>query len=97
MVSFVDFAPTLLSLIGVEPPAWMQGHAFAGPYQTEPPALLFGERGRMDERYDLVRSVTDGRYVYLRNFYPHVSQAQHVLTSSRPLPRVSGETGSIGV
>jgi uncharacterized sulfatase len=32
----------------------------------------------MDERPDLVRSVTDGRYVYLRNYFPHVSQAQHV-------------------
>jgi uncharacterized sulfatase len=32
----------------------------------------------MDERMDLVRSVTDGRYVYLRNYYPHVSQAQRV-------------------
>ncbi len=78
LVNFVDFAPTLLSLVGVQPPAWMQGHAFAGPFQTAPPALLFGERGRMDERFDSVRSVTDGRYVYLRNFYPHVSQAQHV-------------------
>ena len=78
LVNFVDFAPTLLSLVGIQPPAWMQGHAFAGPFQTAPPALLFGERGRMDERFDSVRSVTDGRYVYLRNFYPHVSQAQHV-------------------
>ena len=32
----------------------------------------------MDERFDAVRSVTDGRYVYVRNYYPHVSQAQHV-------------------
>jgi uncharacterized sulfatase len=32
----------------------------------------------MDERMDLVRSVTDGRYVYLRNYFPHVSQAQRV-------------------
>jgi hypothetical protein len=32
----------------------------------------------MDERQDLVRSVTDGRYVYLRNYIPHVSQAQRV-------------------
>ena len=32
----------------------------------------------MDERMDLVRSITDGRYVYLRNYYPHVSQAQRV-------------------
>lgn len=78
MVSFVDLAPTLLSIVGIEPPAWMQGHAFAGSFQTEPPLFLFGERGRMDERMDLVRSVTDGRYVYLRNYFPHVSQGQRV-------------------
>lgn len=78
MVSFVDLAPTVLSLAGVEPPDWMQGHAFAGPYQSEPQPFLFGERGRMDERMDLVRSATDGRYVYLRNYHPHVSQAQRV-------------------
>jgi uncharacterized sulfatase len=56
----------------------MQGHAFAGPHQVAGPKLLFGERGRMDERMDLVRSVTDGRYVYLRNYYTHVSQGQHI-------------------
>ncbi|MCW5553903.1 MAG: sulfatase-like hydrolase/transferase [Verrucomicrobiae bacterium] len=78
LVSFVDLAPTLLSIVDIRPPEWMQGHAFAGPHQTEPPVFLFGERGRMDERMDLVRSVTDGRYVYLRNFFPHVSQAQRV-------------------
>ncbi|MEX2577734.1 MAG: sulfatase-like hydrolase/transferase [Verrucomicrobiales bacterium] len=78
MVDFVDLAPTVLSLANIEPPEWMQGHAFAGPHQVDPPAYLFGERGRMDERMDLVRSVTDGRYVYLRNYFPHVSQAQRV-------------------
>ena len=46
--------------------------------EAEPPAFLFGERGRMDERMDLVRSVTDGRHVYLRNYFPHVSQGQRV-------------------
>ncbi|MDH4476121.1 MAG: sulfatase-like hydrolase/transferase [Verrucomicrobiaceae bacterium] len=78
LISFVDLAPTLLSLVGIQPPDWMQGHAFAGPFQTEPQPFIFGLRGRMDERMDLVRSVTDGRYVYLRNYYPHVSQAQRV-------------------
>ena len=78
LISFVDLAPTLLSLVGIQPPDWMQGHAFAGPFQTEPQPFIFGMRGRMDERMDLVRSVTDGRYVYLRNYYPHVSQAQRV-------------------
>jgi arylsulfatase A-like enzyme len=78
LVSFVDLAPTLLSIVGIQPPDWMQGHPFAGPYQREPQPYLFGERGRMDECMDLVRSVTNGRYVYLRNYHPHVSQAQRV-------------------
>jgi uncharacterized sulfatase len=78
LVSFVDLAPTLLSIVGVKPPEWMQGHAFAGPHQSEAQPFIHGERGRMDERMDLVRSTTDGRYVYLRNYFPHVSQAQRV-------------------
>ena len=78
LVSFVDLAPTMLSLAGVQPPAWMEGSAFAGPHATPGPAVMHGSRGRMDERNDLVFSVTDGRYVYLRNFQPHVSQAQRI-------------------
>lgn len=78
LVDFVDLAPTLLSIVGVKPPEWMQGHAFAGAHQTPPPRFLHGSRGRMDERQDNVRSITDGRYVYIRNFFPHVSQGQHI-------------------
>ncbi len=78
LVSFVDLAPTMLSLIGVKPPEWMQGHAFLGKFITEPQPFLHGFRGRMDERLDLVRSVTDGRYVYVRNFMPHLIYGQHL-------------------
>ena len=78
LVSFVDFAPTVLSLADLPAPAWMEGRAFAGTRPQAAPAFLFGARGRMDERTDLVRSVTDGRFVYLRNFLPLVSQGQHV-------------------
>ena len=78
LASFVDFAPTLLSLAGVEPPAWMQGHAFLGKYITAPQPFLYGFRGRMDERLDLARSVTDGRYVYVRQYMPHLIYGQHI-------------------
>ncbi len=78
LVSFVDLAPTLLSLVGVAPPANMQGHAFLGEHVSPPPAYLFGFRGRMDERVDFVRSVTDGRYVYVRNFRPDLPAGQRV-------------------
>lgn len=78
LVGFVDLAPTVLSLAGVRPPDWMEGHAFLGPYAAEPQPFLFGLRGRMDERYDVIRSVTDGRYVYIRNYLPYLPLGQHV-------------------
>jgi uncharacterized sulfatase len=78
LVSFVDFAPTVLSLAGVRPPEWMQGHAFLGKFAAEPQPFLHGFRGRMDERYDMVRSVTDGHFVYVRNYMPHLIYGQHI-------------------
>ncbi len=78
LVHFVDLAPTLLSLAGVKPPAWMHGRAFLGAHRAPAPSFNYGYRGRMDERYDLVRSVTDGRFVYLRNYLPHLPHGQHV-------------------
>lgn len=78
LVGFVDLAPTVLSLAGIKPPAWMQGRAFAGPFETRPPSHAFGLRGRMDERPDLVRCVTDGRFVLVRNYLPHLPHGQRV-------------------
>jgi arylsulfatase A-like enzyme len=78
LVSFVDFAPTVLSLAGLKQTEWMQGHAFLGPHRTKPQQFVFGFRGRMDERIDMVRSATDGRFVYVRNYMPHKLPGQHV-------------------
>ena len=78
MVAFVDFAPTVLSLAGIRPPDWMHGGAFLGGHAVPATRHLHGFRSRMDERPDLVRSVTDGRHVYIRNYHPHRIQGQHV-------------------
>jgi uncharacterized sulfatase len=78
LVSFVDFAPTLLSLVGLQPPSYYQGHAFAGKHEAAPQPFIHGFRGRMDERYDLVRSVRDERYVYVRNYMPHKIYGQYL-------------------
>ena len=78
LVSFVDFAPTLLSLVGIKPPDYLQGHSFMGQYEAAPQSNIYGFRGRMDERYDMVRSVRDKRYVYIRNYMPHRIYGQHV-------------------
>ncbi len=78
LVSFVDFGPTVLSLAGVQPPKYQQGSAFLGKFEAAPKKMLFGFRGRMDERYDLVRVARDKRYVYVRNFYPQRVYGQFV-------------------
>ena len=78
LVNFADLAPTLCSLAGIRPPKWMQGHAFMGRFEAPLQPFNYGFRGRMDERYDLVRSVTDGRYVYIRNYMPHLIYGQYL-------------------
>ena len=76
LVSFVDFAPTVLSLAGVTIPPHMQGTAFLGAGAGEPRRYVYAIRDRMAERYDTVRVVRDGRYQYIRNFMPHLSWSQ---------------------
>lgn len=78
LVGFIDLAPTVLSLANVQPPEHMQGRAFLGPYAQPEPEFSYGFRGRMDERYDMVRTVRDKRYVYLRQYMPHRIYGQHV-------------------
>jgi arylsulfatase A-like enzyme len=78
LTAFVDLGPTAISLAGVKPPSNMQGIPFAGKYEGKPKKYLFGYRGRMDERIDMVRSCTDGRYVYMRHFYPDRPYLKHV-------------------
>ena len=68
----------MLSLAGVKPPDFYQGQAFMGPYEGPRRTFNFGFRGRMDERYDCVRTATDARYVYVRNYMPHKIYGQHL-------------------
>jgi arylsulfatase A-like enzyme len=77
-VGFTDLAPTLLSIIGEEPPEWMQGKAFLGYHEDEPREYVFGFRGRMDERYDMVRSVRKDNFIYIRNYNPHLIYGQYI-------------------
>jgi uncharacterized sulfatase len=76
LVSFVDFAPTVLRLCGLETPAHFQGHAFLGADAAPPGAFVYGARDRVDEAFDVARSVRDDRWLYIRNFMPHLSWMQ---------------------
>jgi arylsulfatase A-like enzyme len=71
LISFVDLASTLLSLIDVPVPDYLQGHAFLGNQKTPDPDYAYMFRGRMDERYDMCRAVRDKKYRYIRNYMPY--------------------------
>ena len=77
-VGFIDLAPTMLSIVGIKPPEYMQGHAFMGKFETEPPQYLYGFRDRMDERPDTSRAIRDERFIYIRNYMPHVPAGQYI-------------------
>ncbi|MBN1126719.1 MAG: sulfatase-like hydrolase/transferase [Sedimentisphaerales bacterium] len=76
LVSFVDFAPTVLSLAGVKIPDYMQGSAFLGDQEGRPRQFVYAHASRVDEAYDMARCVRDKRYKYIRNFLPHLPWVQ---------------------
>ncbi len=70
LISSIDFGPTVLSVAGVPVPKHMQGKAFLGAQAKPQRNYVFSARDRFDESYDMVRSVRDNKYRYIRNYYP---------------------------
>jgi N-sulfoglucosamine sulfohydrolase len=79
LVSFVDLAPTVLALAGVEVPTHLQGRVLIGPKAMPPPRYVFAARDRMDIEYDMMRSARDARFLYIRNFSPELPYAGHII------------------
>lgn len=71
LISSIDFGPTVLSLADVPVPAHMQGVPFLGKQAGSPRTAVFAARDRVDESYDMIRSVRTRDYLYLRNYYPN--------------------------
>ena len=78
LVSFIDFAPTLLSLAGVDIPSHLQGQVFLGDRAARPRQYIFGVRDRMDETYDMIRCLRDKRHKLIRNFQACKPYAQYI-------------------
>ncbi len=79
LVSFIDFAPTVLSLAGAPIPKSIQGQAFLGSQKaTKKRQYVYAARDRMDSEIDRVRSVSDGRFNYLRYYMPQLPFYQNI-------------------
>ncbi len=73
MISMIDLAPSMLSIIGVEVPDYIQGQAFLGPQRAQQERqYVYAGRDRLDFHYDKVRIVRDKNYLFVKNYYPEL-------------------------
>lgn len=72
LVSLVDLVPSVLNMLGIERPSYVQGSAFLGLQPDAPREHVFLERSRADDLFDMSRAITDGRYFYVRNYMPYL-------------------------
>lgn len=83
LLSGIDLGPTVLNLAGIKVPDHMEGRPFLGTNLPGAREYAYGARDRMDERYDLIRSVRDKRYRYIMNLLPWKPMNQSIAYSEQ--------------
>ena len=74
MLSFIDLAPSVLSVAGIPIPTQLKGVPFINN-TSKSHAYVFAATDRFDEVYDRRRMVRNERYKYIRNYYPEMPHA----------------------
>ena len=75
-ISFIDYAPSILSLAGIKPPDVMQGKAQFGKFKVnDKVSYIFAASDRFDDKVDRVREVRYNNFKYIRNYNPKISNA----------------------
>ena len=71
LISFIDFAPTVFSLVGMEQPSYLQGQAFLGKSKAPKERdYIHAAADRFDGFTDAIRAVRDKQFKYIRNYRP---------------------------
>ena len=79
-ISFIDYAPSILSIAGIKPPDVMQGKAKFGEFKaSSKTSYIFATSDRFDEKVDRLRAVRYKHFKYIRNFNIKISNAIPVL------------------
>ncbi len=82
LVSSFDLGPTVMDITGLKIPDYMQGQSFLGGNREER-NYVFSTRDRMDERYDMIRTIRDKRFRYIFNFEPFKPYIQYMNTPEK--------------
>lgn len=78
LISFEDLAPTMISIAGGIIPNYMKGRILSSKGRMEPAAYLELSSDRSDNGIDMIRNITDGRYLYARNYMPFMPEARFI-------------------
>jgi arylsulfatase A-like enzyme len=78
LVSFVDFAPTMLAVAGLDVPKALPGRVVLGRRHELPPEYVYAAADRHDEATDRIRAVRDSRFKYIRNYQPDTPYGQSI-------------------
>jgi N-sulfoglucosamine sulfohydrolase len=79
LITFIDLAPTVLNLAGIETPDFMEGQSFLGAERDEPRSHFIAHRDRADDVNDMARAVRTEQFMYIRNYMPHLPYIQEAL------------------
>ncbi|MFT4094180.1 MAG: sulfatase-like hydrolase/transferase [Niabella sp.] len=78
LIDFEDLAPTLINIAEGKVPDYMKGRTLIGNKRSQPVPFLELSSDRSDNGIDMVRSITDGKYMYCRNYMPFMPQARYI-------------------
>ena len=74
LISFVDFAPSILGLASINSHAFHQGQDKLSTKANPIEDITYFYADRFDEKYDTSRAIRDGKFKYVFNFKPHYPQ-----------------------
>ncbi|MFP4095832.1 MAG: sulfatase [Cyclobacteriaceae bacterium] len=78
LISFEDLAPSMIALAGGNKPDHLKGRVLIGEEREEEAEKLILSSDRSDNGIDMVRTITDGRYLYSRNYMPFMPEARYI-------------------
>ena len=78
LINFEDLAPSMIDLLGGEAPELMKGNTIFNSENKKKKSYLLLSTDRVDNGPDLVRSVTDGRFMYSRNYMPFIPEVRYI-------------------